>query len=51
MNPLTIYAVIAGLTAYALHKRRWGFFFFGCSLLAWILLILCINSMHGATQF
>lgn len=49
MNPLTIYAVIAGLTAYALHKRKWGFFFFGCASLTWLLLIQIIAAymLHG----
>jgi hypothetical protein len=52
VNPLELYAVIAGLTAYALHKRKWGWVFFGCALLLWLVLmqIVIAYQLHGTVS-
>jgi len=52
MIPLLFYAVISACAAYSLHKKRWGWLFFACSLLAWIILmqLLFAYMMHGNLQ-
>lgn len=42
MNAFMFYAVFAGCAAFALHKKRWGWFFFACAGLVWLLLMQCI---------
>jgi hypothetical protein len=48
--PLLIYALIAALLGWSIHKRHWGVSAFALSLLIWLLLMQCIiaYSLHSA---
>lgn len=50
MTPVFLYAMIAGGAAYALHKRKWGWFFFACAALLWLVLMMILNTYmaHGS---
>jgi hypothetical protein len=50
MIPLFIYALVAAGGSWALHKRRWGWLFFSCAMMLWLILMQCINAyfLHGS---
>jgi len=52
MIPLLLFLAAAGATGYALHKKRWGWFFFGCAFMAWLLMMQILNvyvfANHGS---
>lgn len=52
MTPLTFYAVLAALAAFALHKKSYGALFFFCAGLLWLLMMQCIiaYTLHGGSN-
>jgi hypothetical protein len=52
VTPLLWFLAAAGGTAYALHRKKWGWFFIGCAFMAWIILSLILNTylMKGSLQ-
>jgi hypothetical protein len=50
MNPLELFLLVAGAAAYSLHKKRWGWLFFLCAFMAWIVLmqVLLAVQSHGS---